>query len=50
VEGSAPIISTYPKLAGQNKDYLVQQFKDIQSGARDNAADIDAIADYLSKR
>jgi cytochrome c len=64
VEGSAPIISTYPKLAGQNKDCLVQQFKDIQSGARDNAqtsamkgivqgvsaADIDAIADYLSKR
>ena len=63
VGGAAPIISTYPRLAGQNKDYLVQQFKDIQSGARNNAQtsamkgivagvsaeDIDAIAEYLSK-
>ena len=63
VEGKAPIISTYPKLAGQNKDYLIQQFKDIRSGARSNAqtsamkgivqgvsdADIAAIAEYLSK-
>ena len=32
-EGKAPIQSTYPKLAGQNKDYLVRQVTDIQSGA-----------------
>ena len=62
-EGRAPITGTYPKLAGQNKDYLIQQFNDIQSGARANgqaaamkgivsgvsAAEIEAIADYLSK-
>ena len=61
-EGKAPIQSAYPKLAGQNKDYLVQQITDIQSGARNNgltqlmkslvkdvtAEEIDAIADYLS--
>jgi len=61
-EGKAPIQSTYPKLAGQNKDYLLQQITDIQSGARNNgstsvmksliksvtAEEIDAIADYLS--
>jgi cytochrome c553 len=61
--GNAPIIGTYPKLAGQNKGYLVAQFKDIQSRVRDNGQtsamrgigqgvrtdDIEAIADYWSK-
>ncbi len=61
-EGKAPIQSTYPKLAGQNKEYLVQQATDIQSGARNNgltnvmkpivanvtADEIEAIAEYLS--
>ncbi|MDH3376946.1 MAG: c-type cytochrome [Gammaproteobacteria bacterium] len=35
-EGNVPIRSAYPKLAGQSKDYLVQQTTDIQSGARNN--------------
>jgi len=49
-------------LAGQNKDYLIRQFKDIRSGRRSNGAastmsalvqnvtdqEIAAIADYLS--
>jgi len=49
-------------LAGQNEDYLIQQFKDIKSGRRSNGAtatmsalvqnvtdqEIAAIADYLS--
>ena len=35
--GAAPIMGTYPKLAGQNSDYLVQQLKDFKSGARSNA-------------
>ena len=62
-EGKSPIIGTYPKLAGQSKDYLVQQFTDIQSGARNNAQaavmqgivspvtaeEIDTIATYLSQ-
>ena len=61
-EGKAPIQSTYPKLAGQNKEYLVQQVTDIQSGSRNNgltnvmkpivanvtAEEIEAIAEYLS--
>jgi len=61
-EGKSPIQSTYPKLAGQNKEYLVQQVTDIQSGARNNgltnvmkpivanvtAEEIEAIAEYLS--
>lgn len=61
-EGKKPIVDTTPKLAGQNKGYLVQQLKDIKSGARNNGgtaqmkaiaaglndADIEAIATYLS--
>ena len=34
--GNKPIMTTYPKIAGQNADYLVQQMKDIKSGARNN--------------
>ena len=34
--GKSPISPNYPTLAGQNRDYLVQQFKDIQSGSRNN--------------
>ena len=34
--GNKPIMTTYPKIAGQNADYLVQQMKDIKSGARKN--------------
>ena len=53
----------YPKLNGQNKEYLVAQMKDIKSGARNNGMsmamkamvatvtdeEFEAIADYLSK-
>ena len=60
--GKNPIGPNYPVLAGQNKDYLVQQFKDIRSSARNNGItsvmssivqdvsdeEIDAIASYLS--
>ena len=35
--GAEPIMGTYPKIAGQNSDYLVQQMKDFKSGARTNA-------------
>ncbi|MFC0117940.1 c-type cytochrome [Pseudoalteromonas xiamenensis] len=62
-EGKAPIMGSYPKLAGQNKDYLVQQMKDIKSGARNNGMamamkamvanvseeEMAAIAEYLSQ-
>jgi cytochrome c len=62
-EGKAPLMGAYPKLNGQNKDYLLAQMKDIKSGARNNGMTItmkamvaqvtdeefEAIADYLSK-
>lgn len=61
-EGKAPIQNTYPRLAGQNQAYLLQQFKDIRDGNRTNAltgvmkgivakvedAEAEAIAAYLS--
>jgi len=35
-DGAKPIMPTYPKIGGQNKDYAVNQMKDIKSGARNN--------------
>ncbi len=34
--GKSPVSPGYPVLAGQRAQYLVQQFSDIRSGARDN--------------
>ena len=61
-DAKSPIMPQYPKLAGQNEAYLVQQLKDIQSGARNNgqtaamkgimatvsAEEAKAIADWLA--
>jgi len=35
-DAKSPIMPVYPKLAGQNADYLFNQLKDIKSGARSN--------------
>jgi cytochrome c len=35
-DAKTPILPAYPKLAGQNADYLVVQMKEIKSGARKN--------------
>ncbi len=35
-DGKKPVLPTYPKLAGQNKQYLIVQISDIKTGARDN--------------
>ena len=35
-DGKTPIMPSYPKIAGQNEAYSLQQMKDIKSGARDN--------------
>jgi cytochrome c len=35
-DGNKPIMPTYPKIAGQNKEYAINQMKDIKSGARNN--------------
>ncbi len=36
VDAKTPILPIYPKLAGQNYDYMLNQIKDIKSGARNN--------------
>jgi len=36
-DAKTPILPMYPKLAGQNPQYLLQQMQDIKSGARSNA-------------
>ena len=36
-DAKTPILPEYPKLAGQNSAYALQQMKDIKSGARNNA-------------
>ncbi|WP_303908126.1 c-type cytochrome [Thiohalomonas denitrificans] len=35
-DAKSPILPIYPKLAGQNAAYALQQIKDIKSGARSN--------------
>jgi cytochrome c len=35
-DAKTPILPEYPKLAGQSEAYMLQQMKDIKSGARDN--------------
>lgn len=61
-EGKKPILPTYPKLNGQNKEYLIEQVKLIKDGSRSTVAssamkamiatlsdeEIAAISDYLS--
>lgn len=36
IDANSPMAQDYPKLAGQNKEYTMQQIKDIQSGKRTN--------------
>jgi len=35
-DAKSPIMPTYPKLAGQNADYVYNQMMDIKSGKRNN--------------
>jgi cytochrome c len=35
-DGKTPILPSYPLIAGQNELYVLQQLKDIKSGARAN--------------
>ena len=62
-EGKKPILPSYPKLNGQNKEYLVAQIKMIKDGTRSGGgtasmkalvatlsdADIESISKYLSE-
>jgi cytochrome c len=61
-DAKTPILPEYPKLAGQNAAYMLQQIKDIKSGARNNGntaamagvmhlvneAEIQALVDYIA--
>jgi cytochrome c len=61
-DAKSPILPEYPKLAGQNPAYMLQQIKDIKSGARNNGntaamagvmhlvneAEIQALVDYIA--
>ena len=35
-DGKSPIMAMYPKIAGQNQAYTLQQMQDIKSGVRSN--------------
>jgi cytochrome c len=35
-DAKTPLLPMYPKLAGQNKEYIIAQMKDIKSGKRNN--------------
>ena len=62
IDAKTSTTDAIPKLAGQNKTYLVQQMKDFKSGARNNGQaaqmtgiignvsdeEIEALAEYLS--
>ena len=39
-DGKTPIMPAYPKIAGQNKEYVLQQIKDIMSGKRANGQSV----------
>jgi len=61
-DGKTPILDTYPKIAGQNPAYSLQQMKDIKSGVRANGLsaamkgvmhlvnddEMKALADYIA--
>ena len=61
-DGKTTIMPSYPKVAGQNEAYALQQMKDIKSGARSNGMsaamkgimhlvsdeEMEALAKYLS--
>lgn len=58
-DGNTPIDPSYPRLAGQHRDFLVRSLLDYQSGARKNAimaaqaqaltrADVDNLAAYYA--
>ena len=61
-DGNTPIMDAYPKIAGQNAAYTLQQMKDIKSGKRSNGMsaamkgvmhlvnddEMKALADYIA--
>jgi len=62
-DGKTPILPSFPLIAGQNQEYVLQQLKDIKSGARSNGSsasmrgvmhlvnedEMKVLAEYISK-
>ncbi|HVL56459.1 MAG TPA: cytochrome c [Burkholderiaceae bacterium] len=48
-DGNTPLDASYPRLAGQHRDYLLRTMLDYQSGARKNAI-MGAQVQALSRR
>ncbi len=62
LDGKTPSMRNYPQIAGQNKEYALQQMKDIKSGTRTNGQaaamkavmytvsdeEIEILAEYIS--
>lgn len=62
-DAKTPTVPQYPKVAGQNRTYVLQQLKDIKSGKRNNGMsmvmaatmaavtdeEMEALATYLSE-
>ncbi len=60
--GNMPIMPSYPKVAGQNRGYIINQLNDYKSGSRNSGMaavmtgmvaalteeDVEKLADYLS--
>ena len=49
VEARKPTLPTYPKLAGQNADYVFQQLTDIKNGQRTNGQAVQVMKPIVAK-
>lgn len=48
-DAKTPLQEGYPKLAGQNADYMLQQMKDVKSGARKNGQIVDTMKPVIDE-
>lgn len=48
-DAKTPLEAGYPRLAGQNADYMFVQMKDIKSGARANGLSVDTMKPILDE-
>ncbi|MBI5121827.1 MAG: cytochrome c4 [Rhodospirillales bacterium] len=48
-DAKTPLEKGYPKLAGQNADYMLQQLKDVKSGARKNGQIVDTMKPVIDE-
>lgn len=48
-DAKTPLQEGYPKLAGQNADYMLQQLMDVKSGARKNGQIVDTMKPVIDE-